>query len=116
MIFDKIKSLITILLSLLIAWGCYELSSNNHDQSIAMVVVMIISLSISGVVGFAANIEDERQSMLTKATSIVVFALFCLIGLVFSFFKFNIPFFVIMNFVILLIYALVVIRLKKNDY
>lgn len=116
MIFDKIKSLIAILISCLIAWGCYELSSDNYNQSIAIVVVMIISLSISGVVGFASNIEDERQSMLTKATSIVVFALFCLIGLAFSFFEFNIPFFVIINFVILLIYALVVIRLKKNDY
>lgn len=116
MIIDKIKAIIVILISCLIAWGCYEISSDNVNQSVAIVVVMIIALSTSGVLGLASKIEDERQSMLVKTTSVVMYILFVLLGLVFSFFEFNVPFYVILNIVLLLIYALVVLRLNKVDY
>ncbi len=113
---DKIKAIIAIAIAMIVTWGFYELSSDNANQSVAITITSFLLLSITGVVAFAAEIEDSRQSMLVKTTSITVFVLSLISCLIFSFFEFNIPFFVVVHGLLLAIYALVVLRLNKVDY
>lgn len=113
---DKIKAAISIAIALLMAWAFYEISKEYVTQSIVMVVTSILLLSFSGVVAFAASVDDARQSMLIKTISIIVFILSIISCLIFSFFEYNVPFFIIFHALILIIYALVVLQLNKVDY
>lgn len=113
---DWIKAIIAIVLTAMVSWGCYEISSENDSQCIVVTAISFLLLSITGVMSLATSFEYGRQSTLVKTTSIVMFIVFTISCLSFAPFAFSIPAFIIFHVVLLLIYLLIILKLNKGDY
>lgn len=112
----KINSLyfvITILISGLLAWGGYAISSYD-DRSVFVLVALFLSLSVTSVCGLAIQYEEHRSGVSVRTASWMFFFIALVMDYIFAFFHFNIPLFVICNGLIILIVILIANSIYKT--
>lgn len=106
------KLLLIAVVSVLAAWGCYEISSVD-PYCTASAVAVGVELLVTGIAGVAMN-YDSRVGVSIRLLSVVFGVLGLLMNVVFAFFEYNMPLFVICNGVLLVLYLLMVQSLYKT--
>ncbi len=102
---DWIKSVITLFLSALLAYAFYTIC-DVEELKWLLTVAAFVTISVTGMCSIGLSLNAERTGIMFKAFSGIFLALFIVLNLIFSFIDFNIPFYVILNGILILIYAL----------
>lgn len=109
---DGTKSIITILLCALLAYGFYAIC-DVQELKWLLCISSFLTTAVTGLFTIGVSLTAERTSMMFKAFSGIAFGIFIIMNLIFSFIDFNIPFYVIINGLLLLIYALAAVSMSR---
>ena len=102
---DIVKSLIAVAISALLAYACYEICDCERLQWV-IAVGSFVSIGIPMMLALGVSSQQERSSVMLKTLSWVLLLIEIVSNGVFSFFDFSIPVYIIVNGLILLIFAL----------
>ena len=102
---DVVKSLITVAFSALLAYACYEICNYEHIQWV-IAAGAIVSIGTPMMLALGVSSQQERSSVMLKTLSWVFLLIEIVSNGVFVFFDFSIPVYIIVNGLILLIFAL----------
>lgn len=111
---DVIKSLIIVLLVALITYGLYAISEYESVRG-WLAGVSAAVLAITGVLTFGISFEGERSSVMFKILSGIMFGIFLIANLIFAFFEFALPLYIILNGIMLLVYALASLPIVRSE-
>ncbi len=103
---DVVKTVLAIVLSTLLAYAFYSISSY-ESKRLLLAIVSFVELSVLTVASLGIKLKETRTSWVLMAWTVAVCIVACAMNLVFSFFDFNIPTFVILNGLLVIIYLLV---------
>jgi len=108
-----INSLIAAALSALIAYGCYALCDHENLQLLVSIAsgVQFLVLSMGTL---AVSLSESRSTVMFRILSGVFFGVAIISNLIFACFDFNIPFYIILNGVILLIYLISALGIARS--
>lgn len=100
------KSIIAFALAALLAYGCYCISGY---ESVRLIVTIgsFVAIGIPLFLALGLESKDERGSVLLRVASWLASTLQIAVNFVFAFFDFSIPFYIILNGLILIIFALI---------
>ncbi|MBE6174244.1 MAG: hypothetical protein E7147_01690 [Rikenellaceae bacterium] len=110
---DVVKSLIVVLLVALIAYGLYAVSEYDTVRG-WLTGVSAAVLAVTGVLTFGVSFEGERSSVMFKVLSGIMFFVFLFANLIFAFFEFGLPLYIILNGVLFLVYALTAVSIVRT--
>ena len=108
---DIVKTLISLAVSTLIAYGFYSFHHSENSQ--LLVYTSFVELFLSSFLVLGIRFELNRTTTLLRTTSSIFFVVFLITNIVFSFFSFSKPFFIIANGLLVLIGVLIVYSLLK---
>lgn len=108
---DFIKTVIALGVSALIAYGFYSFYHSENSQ--LLVVISFIELFLSSFFVLGLRFELTRTTTLVRTTSSIFFVVFMITNIIFSFFSFSKPLFVIVNGLLILTCVLIVYSLLK---
>lgn len=112
--FDFIKSLIVLLIALLYGYGLYSIS--DYDSLRWLVTIVGAALfAVEGILTFGISLYEERKSMMFNVLAAVVLFATLIINLIFACCDFSVPFFIISNGVLLLLYAMCAVSLYRTQ-
>ena len=103
---DVIKTIIAVTLSALLAYACYEICNFERVQWV-ITIGAFITIVIPCVLSMGVSANEERLGIMLKTLSSVILAIEIISNFVFVFLDFGIPVYVIINGILLLLYALV---------
>lgn len=104
--FDFVKIIIAVAISILLAYACYEICDYEHIQGV-ITIGAFLTISIPLVLALGVSSQQERSSVMLKTLSWVFLLIEMVSNVVFVFFDFSIPVYIIVNGLILLIFALI---------
>lgn len=102
---DALNTIVALLLSALLAYGCYALCKID-DLRLLITIASFIQLSITGIGAFAVKLPDERKTMMFGLASKIFFVIVAALNLVAIFISLTIPFYIILSGILLLAYIL----------
>jgi hypothetical protein len=108
---DIIKTLIAIAVSALIAYGFYSFHNTENTQLLTLIV--FIELFITSFLVLGLRFELNRTTIHVRTVSTIFFFVFLIINILFSFFSFSIPVYIILNGLLFLTNILIVYSLLK---
>ena len=103
---DLVKSLIAVAISALLAYACYEICDYDRVQWV-ITIGAFLTLGITSVFSLGITLEQVRSSTMLKALAWVILIVELITNGIFVFFDFSVPVYVIINGLILLIFALI---------
>ena len=103
---DLVKSLIAVAISALLAYACYEICDYDRVQWV-ITIGAFLTLGITSVFSLGITLEQVRTSTMLKALAWVILIVELITNGIFVFFDFSVPVYVIINGLILLIFALI---------
>ena len=103
---DFIKTIIAIGISALLAYACYEICDFEKVRTI-ITAGAFITIFIPCQLSIGMTSDKERGGIMIKTLSWIILFIEVVANLVFSFFDFSIPVYIILNGILLLIYALI---------
>lgn len=110
--FDVIRTIIAFIIGILVGWIFFEYGnkdkSNNIYLGLSSGILTMIDLAI--IMGLK---ETCRSVTSARVTSGIFLCLILIVDIVFSFFNFSHPLFVIINLVLFLIGLLIVVSILK---
>lgn len=111
---DFFKGFIALALSALIAYACYSICDY---ESLRWIVTCgaFVAIGTPLFLALGATADNPRGSVLMRITSWLVALLMIGINLIFAFCEFSTPWYIILNGIVLLLYALVFRGLLKQD-
>lgn len=110
---DIVKSFFAVVISALLAFTCYEICSHaNYKNFIA--TASFITIGITAVLTFGVSAKQERSSMMLKALSSTTFFIEIATNVIFALFKFSTPAYIIINGLILVVFALIYSSIYKT--
>lgn len=108
---DIIKTLIAIAASALIAYGFYSFHHTENSQILTLIVFIELFLTSFLVLGL--RFELSRTTIHVRTVSTIFFFIYLVTNILFSFFSFNLPIYVILNGLLILTNILIVYSLLK---
>lgn len=103
---DVVKSLIAVAISALMAYACYEICDYDRVR-LVVTIGAFLTLGITSVFSLGITLEQVRSSTMLKVLAWVILIVEIITNGIFVFFDFSIPVYVIINGLILLIFALI---------
>lgn len=103
---DLVKSVIALGISALLAYACYEIC-NYEDLKWVIAIGSFITLGVPFMFALGVSSQHERSSVMLKALTGIILMVELVLNGIFVFFDFSIPLYVILNGLILLVFALV---------
>ena len=103
---DLVKSLIAVAISALLAYACYEICDYDRVQWV-ITIGAFLTLGITSVFSLGITLEQVRSSTMLKTLAWVILIVEIITNGIFVFFDFSVPVYVIINGLILLIFALI---------
>lgn len=103
---DVVKTLVALGISALLAYACYEICDYESVQQV-ITAGAFITLGIPSLLALGLSSKQERSSIMLKTLAWIVFFVELIINGIFVFFDFSVPVYVIINGLILLIFALI---------
>ena len=103
--FDIVKSIIAVAMSALLAYACYEICNHEHIQWV-IAVGAFITLAVPMTAALGVSVQQERGTIVLKTLSWVILLAELITNGIFAFIDFSIPAYVIINGLILMIFAL----------
>lgn len=110
---DILKTIIAVALAALCAYACYSIC-DYESVRLLLTIGSFVAIGTPLVMALGFTSEDERGSVLLRVTSWVVSIIQIVSNIVFAFFEFSTPWYIILNGVILLIFALIYRGLYKQ--
>ena len=106
-----VQTIIAIGVSLLIAYGLY--SFHDSENKILLSLGSFIFLAVTLVITIGVNFEKSRTTTNVRVVSGIFFVIAFVSNLLFSFFTFSSPSYIITNGILLLIFVLIVYSINK---
>ena len=106
-----VQTIIAIALSLLISYGLY--SFHNSENKMLLSVGSFVFLALTLIITIGASFELPRTTTNVKVVSGVFFAVALISNLIFTFIKFSVPSYVIINGILLLVFILIAYSINK---
>ena len=103
---DTVRSIIAIAVSALLAYAFYEFCDYRRVQ-LVIAIGAFLTIGTTSMFTFAVSVKQERSSVMLKALSSITFFIEIAMNGVFAFFDFNIPAYIIINGLILAVFALI---------
>lgn len=103
---NLVKSIISILISALIAWGLYELS-NYESKRLILAITSGVALSIGLIISFAGTFENMRYGVSIRLMMGIYSIIALILNFVFAFYDFSATVYFISNGLLLLIVVLI---------
>ena len=100
-----VQTIIAIAVSSLIAYGFYSFCGSKNKALLTMGSFIFLATTL--VITIGVNFEKSRTTSNVRVVSGIFFAIALMSNLVFSFFTFSTPSYVITNGILLLIYMLI---------
>lgn len=110
---DWIKTLIAVLINALMVYGMYVTCSSDTLRDI-LIGVSAVVLTITGVFTLGVSVEGERSAIMVKIVSGIFYAVLLVVNWIFTVVEFTIPLFIIINGILLLLYALVIVSMART--
>ena len=108
---DFVKSIISIAVSSLIAYGFYVFYTQENKDILAIGSFIFLSITLLFTLGIRFNLP--RTSSLIRTVSILFFVIALISNLVFHFVNFKSESYIIVIGILLLVYGLIVYSLSK---
>ncbi len=110
---DFVKTIIAIAISCLVAYGFYTICEyDNLRWLLTSISGVMLSLFLIFTIGI--RVKAERTAVMISILSIMSFCICGIVNLVFAFFDFSKPLFIISNGLLLLVYTLIINSMYKN--
>lgn len=111
---DYVKSLIALAISALLAYACYEIC---NYESVKWVITggCFLTVAIPTLLAIGISSNKEKSSLSLKMLSWIVIFIEIASNFIFVFFEFSIPVYIIINGLLLLIYALIYHSIYKTQ-
>lgn len=106
-----VKSIISIAVSGLIAYGFYSFHESNNRLLLSVGSFLFLSLTL--LFTLAVSFEQSRTTTMTRSTSAIFFVIAFASNLIFSFFTFTTPIYVIVNGIAFLTYSLITYSISR---
>ena len=106
-----VQTIIAIVLSLLISYGLY--SFHDSENKILLSLGSFIFLAVTLVITIGVNFEQSRTTTNVRVVSGIFFVIAFVSNLLFSFFTFSTPSYIITNGILLLIFVLISYSINK---
>jgi hypothetical protein len=106
-----VQTIITIAVSLLIAYGLY--SFHDSENKILLSLGSFVFLATTLVIAIGVNFEQSRTTTNIRVVSGIFFVIALASNLIFSYFIFSTPTYVITNGILFLIFVLIVYSINK---
>lgn len=103
---DFVKSLIAVAISALLAYACYEICDVVELRPVIK-TGSFLTILIPALLTLSVTSKEERSAVMLRTLSSLIFFLEVALNFGFSFFAFKVPVYVILNGLLLLLYALV---------
>ena len=103
---DLVKSLVAVAFSALLAYACYEICDSERVRWV-VTIGALLTIGIPSLLALGISVTLERSSVMLKALSSITFFIEIAMNGVFAFFDFNIPAYIIINGLILAVFALI---------
>ena len=109
---DFVKTIIAVAISCLIAYGQYAICK---DDELRWMLTIVSGVAMTITLAFTLGIKPkaERTALMFTTMSSIFFVVIAIMNLIFAFVNFNKPIFIILNGVILLVYALIASGMTK---
>ncbi len=108
---DFVKTLIAFAVSALITYGLFSISEN--ENKLLLSYGSFIFLAITLALTISVNFKFPRATTNIRVVSGIFFIIALVSNIIFSFFHFSIPSYIIINGILLLIYVLLVYSINK---
>lgn len=108
---DFVKSAIAIAVSGLIAYGFYHFHNGENKSLLSLGSFLFTATTLLFTIGI--NFEFPRTTTMVRTVSGIFFVISLLNNIIFSFNDFSVPFYVIVNGILALIYILIVYTISK---
>lgn len=108
------RAILMAVLAALVGYGCYEISDTDPRRIITAVAVGLVTFVTSSAAS-AVDYLDGRIGVSIKLVSGIFVAIGIVMNVIFAFFEYNIPLFVICNGVLLVLYLLIAQGLYKSE-
>lgn len=102
---DIVKTIIAVAISALLAYACYEICKFERVQWI-ITGGAFLTIVIPCVLSMGVSSKEERGAVMLKTLSSIVLTIEIIANFVFVFFDFSVPVYVIINGLLLLVFAL----------
>lgn len=102
---NLVNSLIAAAISALVAYGCYAICDYKEVQ-LLITIASFVQFLVLSIGTFAVSLSESRSTVMFRILSGVFFGIALISNLTFAFFDFNVPTYIILNGIVLLIYLL----------
>ena len=109
---DFVKTIIAVAISCLLAYGFYAICKVDELRWL-LTIVSGVAMTITLAFTLGIKPKAERTSVMFTTMSSIFFVVITVMDFIFAFVNFSKPVFVILNGIILLIYALIANRMFK---
>lgn len=106
-----VKSIISLAVSSLIAYGFYSFHESNNKLLLTAGSFLFLSLTLLFTLG--VSFEQSRTTTMIRTTSAIFFVIAFASNLTFSFFTFSTPIYVIVNGIGFLTYSLITYSISR---
>ena len=106
-----VQTIIAIVLSLLIAYGLY--SFHDSENKILLSTGSFVFIATTLVLSIGISFQLPRTTINTKVISGIFFAVALISNLIFTFIKFSVPSYVIINGILLLVFILIAYSINR---
>jgi hypothetical protein len=106
-----VKSIISLAVSSLIAYGFYSFHESNNKLLLTAGSFLFLSLTL--LFTFGVSFEQSRTTTMIRTTSAIFFVIAFASNLTFSFFTFSTPIYVIVNGIGFLTYSLITYSISR---
>lgn len=106
-----VKSVIAIAISGLIAYGYFHFHNGENKSLLSLGCFLFTATTLLWTIGI--NFEFPRTTTMVRTVSGIFFVVALLSNLIFSFTDFSVPFYVIVNGILALIYLLIAYTISK---
>ena len=103
---DTFRSIIAVVISALLSYAFYELCDYERVQ-LVITTGSFLTIGITSMFALAVSVEHQRSSVMLKALSSTTFFIEIAMNGIFAFFDFSIPAYIIINGLILVVFALI---------
>ena len=102
---NLVNSLIAAAFAGLLAYGCYALCDHSGVQ-LLVTIASFVQFAVLGLGTMAVSLSEGRSTVMFRILSGIFFGIAVISNLTFACFDFNVPLYVILNGVVLLVYLL----------
>lgn len=111
---NVVNSLVASALAALIAYGCYALGDYQEVQ-LLVTIAAFVQFAIFGLGTLAVSLPDSRMTVMFRILSGVFLGVALISNLIFACFNFNVPLYIILNGVVMLIYVLSAVGIARAN-